>query len=170
MTRKYFKLWVSLIVVFIALGLTFVACKPAKKAEEKVTEPIPAPAGEAPPAVPGKATFKWIPGRPGITAAEVPLGKSVVCPFEFDVNDPAVTNVSLSIKDDKLAQMGIVIAEEKVTVAEGKARSDALFGIAPGTRLGEYKLMVVAKNADTGEVLGEGEIPFKVLPKGAGGC
>jgi hypothetical protein len=169
-SSTYFKLWVSLIVVFIALGLTFVACKPTKQAEEQVTEPIPAPVEEAPAVVSGKTTFKWIPRKAGVKVAEIPLGKSVVCPFEFGINDPAVSKVNFSIKDDKLAQLGIVIAEEEVAVTEGKAASDAMFGITPGTRLGDYELAIVAKNAETGEIIGEGVIPFKVLPKGAGGC
>lgn len=170
MTKKKnstcFGLWASLIVVLIALGLTFISCKPAQQAEEKVTAPAPAPTEEAP----AVTDFKWIPARPGATEAEIPVGKAVVCPFEFVVDDPSISKVSFSIKDEKLAQMGIIIAEEEVDVADGKASSDAMFGIIPGTRYGDYKVTIVAKNAASGEVIGEGTIPFKVLPKGAGGC
>jgi len=166
----HFKLWASLIIIFIALGLTFISCKPAKQAEEETTAPAPAVTEEAPAATSDKTTFKWIPLRPGVTVAQVGTGRAVVCPFEFTVNDPSITKVTLSIRDDKIAQMGVVIAEAEVDVADGKVASEAMFGVPPGTRLGNYELAIVAKNAETGEVIGEGIIPFQIVPPGIGGC
>lgn len=173
MTKKrgstYFKLWVSLIIVFIALGLTFVACKPAEKAEEKVTEPISVPK-EEPPVVSGKATFKWIPVKAGTTKAQISIGRGVVCPFEFSGVGSEVKKVKLSIKEEKIAKMGVIVADEETEIKDSKIASSVMFSVPPGTRLGNYELTIQAKDAATGVVIGEGVIPFQILPKGAAGC
>lgn len=174
MTKKrsstYFKLQVSVIIVFIALGLTFIACKPAEKAEEKVTEPISVPKEESPAVVSGKTTFKWIPVKAGVTKAQISIGRGVVCPFEFSGVDPKVKKVKLSIKEEKIAKMGVIVADEEVEIKDGKVASSVMFSVPPGTRLGNYELTVQVKDTATGAVIGEGVIPFQVLPKGAAGC
>jgi len=166
----YFRIWVSLIGIFIASGLTFVACKPAEKAEEKVTEPISVPKEESPAVVSGKTTFKWIPVKAGVTKAQIAIGRGVVCPFEFSGVNPEIKKVKLSIKEEKIAKMGVIVADEEVEIKDGKVASSAMFSVPPGTRLGDYELAIQAKDAQTGAVIGEGVIPFQVLPKGAAGC
>jgi hypothetical protein len=126
-------------------------------------------AKEAPASAP-KTTFKWTPTRAGVTKAQVVIGRGVVCPFEFAGVDPKVKKVKLSIKDEKHVKMGIIVADEEVAISEGKAASSAMFSVPAGTRLGNYELTIVAKDAATGEVISEGMIPFQLLPKGAGGC
>jgi hypothetical protein len=177
----YTWLWMWVIIVFWA-GPTLLSCKPAQKVEE-VKEEVPAEAQPAPVApapeevgIPAQVTpapettFKWTPAKAGVTKAQVSLGRAVVCPFEFGITDPKIKKVKFSIKEEKIAKMGIIVADEEVATSEGKAASSAMFSVPAGTRLGNYELTIVAKDAATGEVIGEGIIPFQLLPKGAGGC
>jgi hypothetical protein len=187
-----FRLWSCFIVIVIALGLTFVACKPAQQTEEKVvteqapaetetapavtetapavTETAPAVTETAPAPSSAKAVFSWTPARPGVKVAQVSTGRAAVNRFQFAINDKSITKVSLSIRDENVVKMGIVLADEELAVKDGKVATDAMFGLAAGTRVGNYELPIVAKNAATGEVIGEGIIPFQVVPQGVGGC
>ncbi|MBI5049393.1 MAG: hypothetical protein HZC11_00585 [Nitrospirae bacterium] len=161
--RTFFMLFVSLVIVVAfaaAAGITAEAPKTKKETKAATKESAPA----------AKTTFKWIPAKAGVTKAQVSIGRSVVCPFEFGVSDAKTAKVKLSIKEANISKMGIIVADEEVTVTGGKAASSAMFSIPGGTRLGNYELTVVAKNAATGAVIGEGKIPFQVMPKGAGGC
>jgi len=165
--HTFLRLLVSLAigVAFLVAGLNTGAdqTKSAPKTEKKEATK------EAPASAP-KITFKWASTKAGATKAQVSIGRGVVCPFEFAGVAPKVKKVKLSIKDEKLAKMSIIVADEEVAVTEGKAASSAMFSVPAGTRLGNYELTVVAKDAATGEVIGEGIIPFQLLPKGAGGC
>ena len=66
--------------------------------------------------------------------------------------------------------MGVMISEEEVDVIDGKAATVAWFGIHSGTDFGNYELPIIARNTETGEVIGEGIIPFQVVPSGVSGC
>ncbi|MBI4686250.1 MAG: hypothetical protein HY756_00430 [Nitrospirae bacterium] len=118
-----------------------------------------------------KAAFKWTPTKAGATKAEAPIGKAVMCPFEFSgIDAKATKKVKLSIKDENIAKMGIVIDNEEVDVKDGKAAASAMISIAKGTKQGSYDLTIVAKDAATGAVIGEGVIPVQVIAKSAVGC
>ncbi len=139
---------------FLAAGVNAFADKAAKPA---------APAA--------KAAFKWIPTKPGIKAAQVPIGKGVICPFEFTgIDAKASKKVKFSIKDENIAKMGIAIDNEEVEVKDGKAAASAMISVSKSTKQGNYDLTIVAKDAATGAVIGEGVIPFQVISKSAVGC
>ncbi|MDI6729235.1 MAG: hypothetical protein QMD44_09975 [Thermodesulfovibrionales bacterium] len=112
--------------------------------------------------------FKWIPRRPGITRAQIALGRAVTIPFEFTVTGN-VKKVRFELPK-KFTSLGIDILEDEVAVKGGKASSAVLFTVPPGKPLGKFDMVVTAKDAATGKEIGKGTIPFMLLPPGVGGC
>jgi len=112
--------------------------------------------------------FKWIPRRPGITRAQIALGRAVTLPFEFTVTGN-VKKVKFEIPK-KFTDLGIDILEDEVAVKGGKASSAVLFTVPPGKPLGKFDMVVTAKDAATGKEIGKGTIQFMLLPPGVGGC
>jgi hypothetical protein len=112
--------------------------------------------------------FKWIPRRPGITRAQIALGRAVTIPFEFTVTGN-VKKVKFEIPK-KFTDLGIDIMEDEVAVKGGKASSAVLFTVPPGKPLGKFDMVVTAKDAATGKEIGKGTIQFMLLPPGVGGC
>mgnify|MGYP000597075067 CR=1 FL=1 len=112
--------------------------------------------------------FKWIPRRPGITRAQIALGRAVTLPFEFTISGN-VQKVRFEIPK-KFSDLGIDVADDEVAVKDGKAKSSVIFTVPPGKPLGRFELEVIVKDAKTGKELGKGTIPFMLLPPGVGGC
>lgn len=112
--------------------------------------------------------FKWKARRPGITRAQIALGRAVTLPFEFTITGN-VKKVRFEIPK-KFSDLGIDIMEDEVTVKNGMATSSVLFSVPPGKPLGKFELPITAKDPATGKVLGQGNIPFMLLPPGVGGC
>ncbi len=113
--------------------------------------------------------FEWFPNRPGITRAQIALGRAVTLKFEFRLKGQDVSRVVFGIPK-KFADMGVFIDPKEVNVKDGIAKSMAIFSIPPGTPLGKFELIIVAVDAKTKKELGRGEIPFMLLPAGVGGC
>lgn len=117
----------------------------------------------------GEATnFKWKARRPGITRAQIALGRAVTLPFEFTIKD-GVKKVRFEVPK-KFSDLGIDIMDDEVIVKAGMAASSVLFSVPPGKPLGKFELTITAKDPSTGKVLGQGNIPFMLLPPGVGGC
>lgn len=114
------------------------------------------------------AEFKWTPARPGITQAQIALGRAVTLPFEFSITGN-IPLVKLSIPK-KFYEMGIVVGDDEVTVNSGKASSTVLFAVPPGKPLGKFELEITARDSATGQEIGKGRILFMLLPPGVGGC
>lgn len=112
--------------------------------------------------------FKWIPRRQGITRAQIALGRAVTLPFEFYIKGN-VQKVRFEIPK-KFSDLGIDVADDEVTVKDGKASSSVIFTVPPGKPLGKFELEITLKDAKTGKELGKGTIPFMLLPPGVGGC
>ncbi|MFN3395453.1 MAG: hypothetical protein ACK4Z9_01495 [Thermodesulfovibrionales bacterium] len=112
--------------------------------------------------------FKWRARRPGITRAQIALGRAVTLPFEFTITGN-VKKVRFEIPK-KFSDLGIDIMEDEVNVKNGMAASSVLFSVPPGKPLGKFELTITAKDPATGKVLGQGNIPFMLLPPGVGGC
>lgn len=112
--------------------------------------------------------FKWRARRPGITRAQIALGRAVTLPFEFTITGN-VKKVRFEIPK-KFSDLGIDVLEDEVTVKNGMATSSVLFSVPPGKPLGKFELPITAKDPATGKVLGQGNIPFMLLPPGVGGC
>jgi hypothetical protein len=112
--------------------------------------------------------FKWIPRRPGITRAQIALGRAVTIPFEFAVTGN-VKKVRFELPK-KFVDLGIDILEDEVAVKGGKVSSAVAFTVPPGKPLGKFDMVVIAKDAATGKEIGKGSIPFMLLPPGVGGC
>ncbi len=112
--------------------------------------------------------FKWIPRRPGITRAQIALGRAVTLPFEFYIKGN-VQKVRFEIPK-KFSDLGIDVADDEVTVKDGKASSSVIFTVPPGKPLGRFELEITLRDAKTGKELGKGTIPFMLLPPGVGGC
>lgn len=112
--------------------------------------------------------FKWRARRPGITRAQIALGRAVTLPFEFTITGN-VKKVRFEIPK-KFSDLGIDIMEDEVTVKNGMAASSVLFSVPPGKPLGKFELPITAKDPATGKILGQGNIPFMLLPPGVGGC
>lgn len=112
--------------------------------------------------------FKWKARRPGITRAQIALGRAVTLPFEFTITGN-VKKVKFEIPK-KFSDLGIDVMEDEVAVKNGVAASSVLFSVPPGKPLGKFELPITAKDSATGKVLGQGNIPFMLLPPGVGGC
>lgn len=112
--------------------------------------------------------FKWRARRPGITRAQIALGRAVTLPFEFTITGN-VKKVRFEIPK-KFSDLGIDIMEDEVAVKNGMVTSSVLFSVPPGKPLGKFELPITAKDPATGKVLGQGNIPFMLLPPGVGGC
>ncbi len=115
------------------------------------------------------AEFKWHPNRPGITRAQIALGRAATLKFEFITTGLNVSVVKFGMPKH-FADMGVIIDPKQVPVKGDKASSMAIFAIPPGTPLGKFDMTVVAVDAKTGKELGRGAIPFMLLPAGVGGC
>lgn len=113
-------------------------------------------------------SFKWIPRRPGITKAQIALGRAVTLPFEFTIKGD-VKRVRFEIPK-RFSDLGIDVADDEVDVKDGKAKSSVIFTVPPGKPLGRFELEITVKDAKTGKGLGKGTIPFMLLPPGVGGC
>lgn len=116
-----------------------------------------------------EVTFKWTPVKPGTTVAMITVGKATNLPFEFQVQDPRIKKVMLSI-DDEFVKMGIKLTHKERAVVGGKVVSSVEFLIKRGVTPGGYELKIRAKDTITGNVIGEGVIPFRVVPAPAVGC
>lgn len=114
------------------------------------------------------SNFKWKARRPGITRAQIALGRAVTLPFEFTITGN-VKKVKFEIPK-KFSDLGIDVMEDEVVVKKGMASSSVLFSVPPGKPLGKFELTITAKDSATGKVLGQGNIPFMLLPPGVGGC
>lgn len=114
------------------------------------------------------SNFKWKARRPGITRAQIALGRAVTLPFEFTITGN-VKKVRFEIPK-KFSDLGIDVMEDEVIVKNGMASSSVLFSVPPGKPLGKFELTITAKDSATGKVLGQGNIPFMLLPPGVGGC
>lgn len=115
------------------------------------------------------AQFAWHANRPGITRAQIALGRATSLRFEFSLQNANGKNVKFGISK-KYAEMGISIAPNAVTIADGMAQSMAEFSCPPGMPLGKFDMLVVMVDAETKKELGRGFIPFMLLPAGVGGC
>lgn len=125
--------------------------------------------GAAQAEVTSDAQFAWHANRPGITRAQIALGRGTSLKFEFLLPNANGKNVKFGISK-KYAEMGISIAPNAVTIADGKANSMAEFSCPPGMPLGKFDMLVVMVDATTKKELGRGFIPFMLLPAGVGGC
>jgi len=107
------------------------------------------------------SNFKWSTGALQATVVQVTTGKAAVVPFEFRV-EGIVSKVSLAIGDESLKEKGISFEETVVPMRNGVAFSKVIFNIRPEGRLraGRYNLTIIARDAATGRVVREGEIPF----------
>ncbi len=114
------------------------------------------------------SNFKWKARRPGITRAQIALGRAVTLPFEFTITGN-VKKVRFEIPK-KFSDLGIDVMEDEVVVKNRMASSSVLFSVPPGKPLGKFELTITAKDSATGKVLGQGNIPFMLLPPGVGGC
>jgi hypothetical protein len=112
--------------------------------------------------------FKWKARRPGITRAQIALGRAVTLPFEFTITGN-VKKVKFEIPK-KFSDLGIDILDDEVAVKSGVASSSVLFSVPPGKPLGKFDLTITVKDSATGKILGQGSIPFMLLPPGVGGC
>lgn len=114
------------------------------------------------------SNFKWRARRPGITRAQIALGRAVTLPFEFTITGN-VKKVKFEIPK-KFSNLGIDVMEDEVPVKNGIAASSVLFSVPPGKPLGRFELTITAIDPASGKVLGKGNIPFMLLPPGVGGC
>jgi hypothetical protein len=107
------------------------------------------------------SNFKWSTGDPQDTVVQVTTGKAAIVPFEFGVED-RVSKVSLAIGDESLKEKGISFEETVVPMRNGVVFSKVIFNIRPEGRLraGRYHLTIIARDAATGRIVKEGEIPF----------
>ena len=105
--------------------------------------------------------FKWSTGDPQDTVVQVTTGKAAIVPFEFRV-EGGVLKVSLAIEDEVLKEKDISFEETVVPVKNGVAFSKVIFNIRPEGRFraGHYHLTIIARDAATGRIVREGEIPF----------
>lgn len=105
--------------------------------------------------------FKWSTGHPQDTVVQVTTGKAAIVPFEFRV-EGRVSKVSLAIGDEALKGKGISLEETVVPIRNGVAFSKVIFNILPEGRFraGHYYLTIIARDAATGRIVRESEIPF----------
>lgn len=115
------------------------------------------------------AQFAWHANRPGITRAQIALGRATRLKFEFTLKNVNGQDVKFGISK-KYAEMGISIAPGAVTIENGVAKAAAEFSCPPGMPLGKFDMLVVMVDAKTKKELGRGIIPFMLLPAGVGGC
>lgn len=108
-------------------------------------------------------SFRWISGNPGDRSVQVETGKTLVVPFIFRISDEIAETV-LSIRDESWLKKGVLLKDPIVPVRNGIASSQVIFNFQPeaGIESGHYTLMVVARDAATGNIVHEGNIPFIV--------
>ena len=106
-------------------------------------------------------SFGYISGDPGSRFVNVYTGKTHIVPFEFKA-EPDVSSVRLEIEDGSLRERGIYIEDNIVPVNGGTASSKAIFKISPGAKIkaGQYNLVIIARSATNGKIIGKGDIPF----------
>lgn len=115
------------------------------------------------------AKFAWHANRPGITRAQIALGRAVTLKFEFTLSESStVSRVKFGIPK-KYADMGIKIDPGQVDVQNGMAASKSIFTVPPGMPLGQFNMPIIAVD-ETNKEIGRGTIPFMLLPAGVGGC
>ena len=153
--RPVFKLFVcpSLFLAF-AFGLTLAAAGIQKSASV---------------AFAATNGFAWHANRPGITRAQVALGRATRLRIEFAVKNANGKQVMFGIARE-YAQMGISIVPKAVTISNGVARAQVEFQCPPGMPLGRFDMLVVMVDAKTKQEMGKGIVPFMLLPAGVGGC
>jgi hypothetical protein len=107
--------------------------------------------------------FKWSTGDRQDTVVQVTTGKAAIVPFEFRV-EGIVSKVSLAIGNESLKEKGISFEETVVPMKNGVAFSKVIFNIRPEGRLraGRYYLTIIARDAATGRIVREGDLPFAV--------
>lgn len=90
-------------------------------------------------------------------------GRIRLIPFAFAFNTP-VRAVRLEIADEEIRAMGVSIDGGEVPVVGGWASSKARFLIKEGTKPWRFSLVILARDPESGGILGKGEIPFAVYP------
>lgn len=107
--------------------------------------------------------FKWSTGGPQDTVVQITTGKAATVPFEFRV-EGSVSTVSLAIGNASLQEKGIAFEETVIAMKNGLAFSNVIFNIRPEGRLraGRYHLTIIARDAATGRIVSEGELPFNL--------
>jgi hypothetical protein len=105
--------------------------------------------------------FKWFTGDQQVTVVQVTTGKLSVVPFEFRV-DSRVSKVSLTIGDELLKEKGISFEEPVIPTKNGVVFSKVIFNLPLEGRVrpGRYHLTVIARDAVTGRIVKEIDIPF----------
>jgi hypothetical protein len=109
--------------------------------------------------------FVWASGNPGDRVVQVATGEVVVVPFEFKVGSK-VTGMSFTLGNEPLLKKGIFLEDTVVPVQNGMASSRVIFIFEPeaGIKAGRYHLTIIARDATTGSIIREGEIPFVIDP------
>lgn len=115
------------------------------------------------------AQFAWHANRPGVTRAQIALGRATTLRFEFTVKNAEGRQVMFGIPKEYV-QMGISIIPKQVTIKNGMAQAKAEFQCPPGMPLGKFNMLVVMVDAKTKKEMGRGIIQFMLLPAGVGGC
>jgi hypothetical protein len=102
-------------------------------------------------------------GNPGDKVLQIATGKAVVVPFEFKVG-PKVTEMHFTLRNEPLLKEGIFLEDAVVPVRDGIASSKVIFRFTPGAgiKAGRYHLSIIARDAATGRIFREGEIPFVI--------
>lgn len=107
------------------------------------------------------ADFRWISPNPALKSVITTTGNSVSIPFEFKV-EKNISEVTLEIEDKTMEHMGVYLEKAAVEVKDGVAASVATFRLTKAISDGHHRLKIIAKDNATGNVIGEGEIPFNV--------
>lgn len=107
--------------------------------------------------------FKWIPERPGERLPEIMPGKIRVIPVEFTVGE-GLSRVALEMSDKTLAEKGIRVLDDVVTVRNGIASSGVSFELDEKVPPLRYDLEITARDVATGRIIGRGTVPFAVYP------
>ena len=111
-----------------------------------------------------KVEFQWYPTIPGKTVQEVTTETEVAIPFKFRIKE-RVSLVIFTISKEYRA-FGIRIVKRTAHVREGAAISKVDFNVPGGMPLGRHSLVIRVIDSDTGKEIGQGEIPFILLPSG----
>ncbi len=107
------------------------------------------------------ANFRWISPKPALKSVMTTTGNEVSIPFEFRV-EPSISEVRMEIGDKAMELMGVYLDKSVIKVNSGIAASTVTFRLNKAISDGHHRLKIIAKDNATGNVIGEGEIPFNV--------